>query len=313
MLDDSRNDCCSFSSTFSPDHKLTVYIAIGLCVLAYFYSSIKMRPPAPVVNILVNCFLLLGFMLNIFVAIQVKEFIFWGIGNVSIGILILFQILENHRKSIESLKDFEWQRDSVAGRVLWNFTSMDLYLKIPILILLLIPVLVILSSILLIVGQKPDSFIRAFTDTYKHGFSQLDYQCNNVECGGHFLCSVAANGHRGVVKPFRYGERHKSRIICNRQLLIANAFEEIVAEHLPACHRVLRSQYNKVGNMIHRYYHFFNNKFLADCIYVLMKPLELLFLIVIYVADAKPENRIAKQYLSRNDRKIIDEWFVRNR
>ena len=36
-----------------------------------------------------------------------------------------------------------------------------------------------------------------------------------------------------------------------------------------------------------------------------MKPLEWLFVIVLYAADRKPENRIAQQYMDWNDRKAL--------
>ena len=93
-------------------------------------------------------------------------------------------------------------------------------------------------------GQKPDSVIRAFTETYKHGFSQWDYKCDNVTCGGHYLCSVAAKGHTQIIKPERFGVRNGGRIICNRQLLISNAFEDLMQEMFPSLHRVIRQQYN---------------------------------------------------------------------
>ena len=35
----------------------------------------------------------------------------------------------------------------------------------------------------------------------------------------------------------------------------------------------------------------------ADMVYVLMKPLEWMFLSVIYLCDARPENRISLQYI----------------
>ena len=35
----------------------------------------------------------------------------------------------------------------------------------------------------------------------------------------------------------------------------------------------------------------------ADIIYILMKPLEWLFLIVLYSCDTRPENRISMQYI----------------
>ena len=38
-----------------------------------------------------------------------------------------------------------------------------------------------------------------------------------------------------------------------------------------------------------------------------MKPLELIFLLTLYTFDNKPENRIAKQYLSKVDRQKLNE------
>ena len=107
---------------------------------------------------------------------------------------------------------------------------------------------------------------------------------------------------RSCVGPIRYGERNGNKIICNRQLLVANTFEEIVEQKIPRLHPTIRKQYNKVGNFVHRHYHIFNNKFIADSIYILMKPMEFFFLIVIYTCDKKPENRIAMQYLKRSDK-----------
>ena len=130
--------------------------------------------------------------------------------------------------------------------------------------------------------------------------------CDNVQCGGHYLCSVAANGHKEVVKPVRLGERNGGKIICNRQLLIANAFEELLQDKVPFIHQFIRKNYNKVGNLIHRHYGLFNNKYFSDFIYLLMKPLEWFFLAVLYCFDHNPENRIAKQYLSQKDRQHLN-------
>ncbi len=94
-------------------------------------------------------------------------------------------------------------------------------------------------------------------------------------------------------------------IICNRQLLVANAFEELLEQNLPALHRPIRALYDKAGNFIHRYYGVFNNKWLADLVYVLMKPLEWVFVVVLYAADRNPENSIAQQYMDWNDRKKL--------
>jgi hypothetical protein len=164
-----------------------------------------------------------------------------------------------------------------------------------------VPVSALLMGLLILLGQQPDALVRAFTDTYKHGLSTLDYECRNVECGGHYLCSVAANGHERIVKPRRYGVRNGARIRCNRQLLVSNAFEQLLEERMPRIHRFIRKRYNRVGRFIHRYYGVFENKIVSDVVYVLMKPLEWCFLIVLYLFDTRPENRIGLQYVDRAD------------
>jgi len=192
---------------------------------------------------------------------------------------------DGHTKGIEAL----------ASKIL----HLDAWMKFPILLVLCLPVLLVVTAILLLFGQKPDSIVRAFTETYKHGLSQWDYKCDNVNCGGHYLCSVAANGHQRFVRPERLGIRNGHTIVCNRQLLVSNAFEELVHERCPFIHRAIRKQYNKVGNFIHRYYGIFENKYVSDIVYILMKPLELFFIITLYMFDKHPENRIAKQYLPK--------------
>lgn len=109
-----------------------------------------------------------------------------------------------------------------------------------------------------------------------------------------------------MVKPLRYGERLGHKILCNRQLLISNAFEEWIQESFPLTH-VLRAQYNKVGNKIHKYYYLFNQKWISNLIYLLMKPLEIFFLIFLYTFDTSPENRIHQQYLAPEIRKKLKE------
>jgi len=64
----------------------------------------------------------------------------------------------------------------------WKISDLQPILKSSIIFILCLPVLVIITAVLLLAGLKPDSIVRAFTDTYKHGFSQWDYRCDNVQC-----------------------------------------------------------------------------------------------------------------------------------
>ncbi|VTT12628.1 membrane protein [Streptococcus suis] len=110
----------------------------------------------------------------------------------------------------------------------------------------------------------------------------------------HYLCTVGAAGHRKLVKPIRMGERHGHRVVVNRQLQIANAFEQILEERCPRLHGLIRSIYDRYGYPISKH---IRKAWQADLIYLIMKPAEWLFLIVIYLHDRQPENRIAVQYL----------------
>jgi len=308
FFDESTNNCCGDSAVFSPDHRVAIYSLIAICVIAYLYSSYRKKMAGPLTEIIVNALLLISIVLNVFIMIQINDLMFTLIGNVPIIILVILMLAKNHQLFME------WSEEadiSVFENSAWKILRLEPIYKFPILFILGLPVLVILASLLLIVGQKPDSFIRAFTDTYKHGFSQWDYQCDNVQCGGHYLCSVAANGHKKIVKPQRFGVRNGGKIICNRQLLISNAFEELLQERFPFSHKIIRKQYNKVGNVVHRYYNVFHIKWFADIIYILMKPLEWFFLLTLYLFDRKPENRIAKQYLSIAERKMLKGYDKR--
>ncbi len=303
-FDEAKNDCCTESAVFSPDHKLSIYVLISLCLIAYFYSFFRKKIFSPVVEVLTNILLVTALVFNVFIAFQVEVF-FAILGNVPIFILFIFQIAENHYFFLEKYKIRRIETANGLERLAWAILDLKPIQKIPLLFLLCVPILILIVCFLLLFGQKPDAFIRAFTDTYKHGFSQLNHQCQNVECGGHFLCSVAAKGHKNVVVPIRYGERHGGKIICNRQLLVANAFEENLEERLPKTHRFIRKKYNKVGNFIHKYYFIFENKYISDAIFILMKPLEWLFLMVLYTFEEQPENRIATQYLTVLDKQKI--------
>ncbi|WP_420831467.1 DUF6688 family protein [Paenibacillus sacheonensis] len=110
---------------------------------------------------------------------------------------------------------------------------------------------------------------------------------------GHYLCTVAARGHRRLVKPLRAGIRHGEPITVNRQLLIANAFENVLEQHMPASHRMIRRLYDSWGYPVSRH---IRSQLAADVVYLAMKPLEWFFLLVLYTVDRRPEDRIQAQY-----------------
>ena len=160
-------------------------------------------------------------------------------------------------------------------------------------LLLMLPVLGVILGISILFGQSPDSLIRTWTETADWTLSQMQAP-PNVQYDEHYLCTVAAGGHEKVVKPLRMGERHGHRVVVNRQLEIANAFELVLEEKTPRFHKALRSFYDKYGFPVAR---MIKTKAAADIVYTIMKPLEWIFLLFIYATQARPEDLITIQYL----------------
>ncbi|MCU0394176.1 MAG: hypothetical protein MUE81_23955, partial [Thermoflexibacter sp.] len=163
---DMENDCCSDSATFSPKHRLTIYTLIVVCICAYFYSSYKKSIAPPLVEILVNVLIIIGITLNIAIGIHVVPFSI--VGNFPITLLFIIQLVGNQRKLMQHIQNSDFEIDKGINKIAWRILLLNVWVKFPLLLLLCLPVLMVLIAILLLFGQKPDSVIRAFTDTYKH-------------------------------------------------------------------------------------------------------------------------------------------------
>ena len=159
-------------------------------------------------------------------------------------------------------------------------------------LILALPLLGVLVAFLALFGQAPDSIIQAWTETSDWTMSQ-QVSPPNLHEDMHYLCTVAASGHEKVVKPLRVGKRHGHKVIVNRQLCVANAFEQLIQEKTPKFHRAVRGAYDKYGYPIAKH---IRSRFVADLVWIIMKPAEWVFLFVLYLFDSKPENRIALQY-----------------
>jgi hypothetical protein len=120
-------------------------------------------------------------------------------------------------------------------------------------------------------------------------FSQIP----RVECDDHYLCTVAARGSVRLVGPLRPGRRRGRPIMVNRQLAIANAFEDLLHERWPRAARRIRIAYDRLGLPLSRC---IRRRWAADVTYLLMKPAEWSFLAVLRSFDPDPEARIERMY-----------------
>lgn len=168
-------------------------------------------------------------------------------------------------------------------------------------VIFMIPVLGIMALILILFGQAPDAAIKAFTETSDFRLS-TKIAPQNLTYDEHYLCTVAAGGDRKLVKPIRKGIRHGHEVTVNRQLQIANAFEEVLMVHMPGAHRRIRHFYDTYGFPIARA---IKSNLVADIVYLVMKPLEWMFVIVLYLVEIHPEDRIAMQYTGKTVKDII--------
>lgn len=164
--------------------------------------------------------------------------------------------------------------------------------------LCLLPLCALGMLFLILFRQQPDAIIKAFTETSDWLLSTKESRILvEVASNDHYLCTVAVGGHKSIVKPLRYGLRQQKRIVVNRQLCIANAFEDLIKEKTPHVHQVIRHLYDTYGYPLSK---LIQSPIKADITYVFMKPLEWIFLFTLYCFDQTPENRINLQYLPQD-------------
>jgi hypothetical protein len=214
-------------------------------------------------------------------------------GYASLSFLYIARLNNSLKQFLEVQQERSINYTNKFLRFLSRITSN--YQKAPVLwMLFLFPVTVLVQFVLLLIGQRPDGFIQVFLDTSSYNYSKMPVPPPEIIPGdGHYLCTVSAAGHKRLVKPVRSGIRHGERIVVNRQLLIANAFENILEEYTPNFHKRIRLFYDTYGYPVSKH---IRTKGSADVVYLLMKPLEWLFLLLLYTVDTNPENRISVQY-----------------
>lgn len=266
---------------------------IGLLILGIF----KPEKLSPLISAFSIASVILGLITGIFLYIQLYYnctdicFLFCLLYLTNVIMIaarrIRFHIIErvciaNERETAYRTKFGAW-----LGKITSKISTMTLFS-----FMMIFPIAAIIEILSLIFGQGADGFIKAFTMTADWTFS-TQIPPPPIEYDGHYLCTVAAGGHEKIVKPIRFGMRRNQKIVVNRQLLAANAFEDLIMEKLPRFHKAVRGFYDKYGYPLSLH---ITTPFRADIVYILMKPLEFIFVFALYLFDDQPENRIAIQY-----------------
>lgn len=297
---DSDYTPLSFKHTFS----FSVFFVLSILAIYNIWKSGKKQPP-----LLFVCYLsllIIGIVLNFFLALQLFS---RSDGNNNIDssgghIMMIAPFIHVVFSVFLLLKVMKEERIDAEKRVFTNKFLNHLNTKLqqtnilPLwTIIALLPIFIIITDILVLFGQEVDSLTKVFTETTTWQFSQKTHP-PYLDHNGHYLCTVAACGTPKVVKPIRIGIRHGEEIIVNRQLLIANAFEDIITKKYPRIHSIIRRNYDKYGYPLSKD---INTKLKSNLTYILMKPFEWFFLLFIYLQDENPEKLINEQYKSNTD------------
>ena len=276
---------------------------LGLCVL----NLIKVNKTPPLIPVIAMSLLYMGVLLSIIFAIHVLDFDRMGLFELYLLLPPLVFVLMSMRATLGTVREYA-PAPSRMSRIEGSY-ALSSFLKMledskrwPVIALIMtIPLLGILICILMIFGQAPDAVIKAFTETADFRLSQK-IPPQQLYYDEHYLCTVAAGGDHKIVKPLRMGIRQGHPVVVNRQLCIANAFEQVLEERTPQFHKAVRSFYDTCGLPVAR---LIRTKTAADIVYFIMKPLEWLFLIILYVSDVNPEDRIAMQYTGTSHRALL--------
>lgn len=286
---------------FNRYHGLTLIVFVSIGILSYFILKFAKKEFAPLVEAILIAGIYISIITSIMAAVQLAAGFKADYAYIVV-IIYLYLFLFNYLFLIWNLligitmNKAEKQREvNYKNHILqtcsnWLLNGANMYLGA---VILIIPLLAILILILILFGQQPDSAIKALTQTSDWVLS-TQVSPPAVNSGSHYLCTVSLRGHKKLVKPTRMGIRNGEKIVVNRQLCVANAFEQLIMEKTPRFHKALRNFYDTYGYPISK---FIRKAWVADIVYLIMKPLEWLFILVLYTFDRQPENRIAKQYL----------------
>lgn len=274
-------------SPVSPEHTLTLAVLFAVAVIGHIcLRFIPQNKRPPLFSALCISSIYIGCALCVLWCVQITGASFFLFLFPINYIILSFRVIACEVLSADKTAEEQTKMPCISA-FLHNKSNLPLLA-----LLLLIPLLGIITVILLLFGQEPDSAIKLWTETADWTMSQK-IAPENLPRDGHYLCTVAAEGHKKLVKPLRTGKRHGHEITVNRQLCIANAFEQLLSERAPHLHRAIRNFYDKTGYPIAKH---IKTPLAADIVYIIMKPLEWFFLLVLYLFDTKPENRIATQY-----------------
>ena len=288
---------------------LSIWILTALNIYFYFFSRSNKFSAGPLTLVIIPSILISGIIIAIIQFIHFSSFLVYGSAFLiifplfSIFVFPIFSLIQsvillstelysvlqlnkqkvlnskNKNKVIEKLANFYFGKNALIAQ------------------LLTFPIFITVAQFLFtILTEKPDSLIQAFLESSDGIFSQ-GINDNKRPPQPEYICTIAAYGNSRMVKPLHYGIRGGKVIRVTRQLKICNAFEEVMEEKYPKTQRFLRKQYDNLQIPIDKWK---TVTTVSNILYLIIKPMEWFFLIILYLVCKNPETKIGKQYLQIN-------------
>lgn len=279
----------------------------ALTALAFVASRRRPEKLRAGAELLVHSLLLVGVGLQLLIAVQCADLL-WGLvvfpialplvgPFVTVGLYAHELVARLRRRGADALAATPSPPDAVyRASIAAVPVTVDAPAHLPTLIasLAAAPALVGAYAVVMAAAlHRPAAALEVFTGTCGHALSRLPIEHIVVnDC--HYLCTVAARGTPSLVRPERMGERNGHPIVVNRQLAVANAFEDLLHVRWPRFGRLARATYDRLGLPVSRY---ITRTWMADAVYVAMKPFEWAFYATLLLLDRDdPERRIDRMY-----------------
>lgn len=279
----------------------------AITALAFVVSRRRPAKLPPAAELLVHSLLIVGIGLQLTLAVQCADLI-WGLAIfpftlpllgpfVTVGVFAHELVARLRRRGADALAPPPAPPESVFRTSPMAVPpTADAPAHRPTLLASLAAAPVLAGAYAVVMAalhHRPTAALDVFTETCGHALSRLPVQHVVVQdC--HYLCTVAARGTPSLVRPERLGERNGHPILVNRQLAVANAFEDLLHARWPRFGRLARATYDRLGWPVSRY---ITRAWMADLVYLAMKPFEWGFYATLLLLDRDdPERRIDRMY-----------------
>lgn len=275
LADTSCETRCG-GETFRPLAEPELWAFLGLhlgVVLAYAVARRRPSLP-PLTEVVVQGALLTGLLMQVLLGVHFGRFVLMGLALAPLLMPAFSPVLAVVLYGLAlwprlRAADAPWRGLLASGGILGVYSALHA----------------------LWLGQ-PAGALQVFTRTCSWTLSTLPVTALPDDC--HYLCTVAARGHPSLVRPIRLGRRRGVTIVVNRQLAIANAFEDLLHQRWPQLGRAARRGYDRLARPICDH---LRPRWVSDVVYLVMKPAEWAFYLVLLLLDPQdPERRIDAMY-----------------